>query len=166
MFYKNFEKMDYPEFSDEYFMNFALIEAKKAYDKGEVPIGAIVVIENKIIARAYNQTEMLNDVTAHAEILAITSAEQYLGAKYLTNASLYVTVEPCIMCIGAIFWSKLSNLVYGAKDEKFGHYKIEQYIENYEVSLYHPKLQVKSGILADEASLLMENFFRQKRQLK
>ena len=157
--------MNYPEFSDEYFMNIAIQEARKAFNNDEVPIGAIVVMENKIIARAYNQTELLNDVTAHAEILAITSAEQNIGAKYLLNATMFVTVEPCVMCIGAIFWSKISRLVFGASDEKFGHRKIQKYIENTDTSMYHPKMEVKGGVLAEESGSLMKQFFINKRNL-
>lgn len=156
--------MNYEKFSDEYFMAIAMQEAQKAFDADEVPIGAVVVIDNKIIAKAHNQTELLNDVTAHAEIIAITTAEQNIGSKYLQNATLYVTVEPCVMCIGAIFWSKIKRLVYGASDEKFGHYKIQKLAESKNLSLYHPKLEVKSGVLADQAANLMKKYFQGKRK--
>ena len=144
-------------------MAIALREARKAFETDEVPIGAIVVIDNQIIAKAYNQTELLQDVTAHAEIIAITTAEQNLGSKYLQNATLYVTVEPCVMCVGAIFWAKIKRLVYGASEEKFGHYKIQKIAESENLSLYHPKLEVKSGVLADEAANLMKKYFQAKR---
>lgn len=145
--------------SHEYFMYHALREAQNAYDAEEVPVGAIVVINNKIIARAYNQTELLKDPTAHAEILAITSACHFLGAKYLPDAALYVTVEPCLMCCGALYWSKIAAVVYGAKDEKNGYEHITK-----DTFPFHPKTKLITGILADECAQLMQDFFKQKRK--
>lgn len=143
-------------FDDEYFMKQALIEARAAAAEGEVPVGAVIVCNNLIIARAHNQTELLNDPTAHAEMLAITAAVGVLGAKYLTGCSLYVTVEPCVMCAGAIGWSQVSTIVYGATDEKRGFQK-------YAPQALHPKATVKSGILEEECSAEMQKFFRQRR---
>jgi tRNA(adenine34) deaminase len=154
---------NYPEFSDEYFMNIALQEAKKAYENDEVPIGAIVVIDNKIIAKAYNQTEILQDATAHAEILAITGAEQTLASKYLINATLYVTIEPCIMCAGAMLWSKISRLVFGANEQKFGFLQYHKQLKINNLSFVHPKLKITSGILQEQAADLMKKFFQKKR---
>ncbi|MEA3452396.1 MAG: nucleoside deaminase [Bacteroidota bacterium] len=154
----------YTLFSDEYFMQIALEEANKAYQNNEVPIGAILVIDNRIIARAYNQTETLQDTTAHAEILAITTATNFLGSKYLQDATLYVTVEPCIMCTGAIFWSKISRLVYATNDEKIGYKKFENVLNKNNLSLQHPKLKVKSAVLQDEAQKLMRDFFDKRRK--
>ncbi len=151
-------------FDDKYFMQQALKEAKKAFELGEIPIGAVLVWKNKIIARAYNQTETLNDPTAHAEMLVITSATEQIGGKYLMDTTLYVTVEPCLMCIGAVYWSKISRLVYGASEPKTGFMHFERILENSGQSLLHPKLQVTSGILADEASELMRKFFVQRRK--
>lgn len=155
--------MNYPLFSDEYFMNLALQEAQNAFDKDEVPIGAVIVIKNKILARAYNQTETLQDPTAHAEILAITSANQFLGSKYLNEATIYVTVEPCLMCNGAIFWSKISRLVYGASEKKVGFLKFQEIVAQQNLSLCHPKLEIKGGVLEHETSELMRKFFKSKR---
>jgi len=138
-------------FSNEYFMNMALKEAEKAYEENEVPVGCLIVSDNKIIGKGYNLTERLNDVTAHAEMQAITAAANYLGAKYLNECTMYVTLEPCVMCAGAIFWSQLGTLVYGASDEKRGFSK--------EGNLLHPKTEVIKGIMADEAGMLMKNFF-------
>jgi tRNA(adenine34) deaminase len=146
----------YPLYSDEYFMNEALKEAKYALEKDEVPIGAVIVVENLIIARAHNLTETLNDVTAHAEMQAFTAASGYLGGKYLEECTLYVTIEPCVMCAGASFWAQLGTLVYGAPDPKRGYRLIKQ-------QLLHPKTNVLSGILADECSSLMTTFFQSKR---
>jgi tRNA(adenine34) deaminase len=143
------------EYNDEYFMKRALDEAHSAYDKGEVPVGAVVVIENQIIARAHNLTETLNDVTAHAEMQAITAAANYLGGKYLNQCTLYVTLEPCVMCAGALYWSQLKKLVYAAKDHKRG-FEINQ------IAL-HPKTQIDSGILENQASHLMKKFFFERR---
>lgn len=142
-------------FSDEYFMQLALKEAQKAYDLGEVPVGAIVVSNNKIIGKGHNLTEQLNDVTAHAEMQAITAAANYLGAKYLVDCILYVTLEPCVMCGGALYWSQISKVVFGAADDKRGSSKLG--------NIYHPKTEVFSGVLQAECSALMTTFFKSKR---
>ena len=147
-----------PDHNDEYFMQQALKEAQEAFDKDEIPIGAVVVINQKIISRAYNQVELLNDSTAHAEILALTAAYHHLGAKYLPEATLYVTVEPCLMCCGAMYWGKLTRVVYGASDEKNGFKHITK--ENWP---FHPKTELVKGILEDEAAFLMRSFFKNKR---
>lgn len=138
------------------YMKQALVEAKKAFDKDEVPIGAVVVCKGRIIARAHNLTEMLNDVTAHAEMQAITAAANNIGGKYLNDCTLYVTVEPCPMCAGAIGWSQLGKLVYGAEDEKRGYHR-------YAPDVLHPKTEVVSGVCANEATALMKEFFKNKR---
>lgn len=143
-------------FSDEYFMKQALAEARAGADEGEVPVGAVIVCGNRIIARAHNQTERLNDPTAHAEMLAITAAVEALGAKYLNDCSLYVTVEPCVMCAGAIGWSQLGTVVYGAGDEKKGY-------RTFAPEALHPKTVVKSGMLKEECAEEMKMFFRQRR---
>lgn len=143
-------------FTDEYFMKKALQEAELAFDKGEIPVGAVIVIDNKVIARTHNLTEMLNDVTAHAEMQAITSAANFIGGKYLKGCTLYVTLEPCQMCAGALYWSQISKVVFGASDEQRG-------FENLGTQL-HPKTQVIKGILAQEASDLMVRFFASKRK--
>ena len=143
---------------DEYFMNLALREAEDAYFEGEVPIGAVVVINNKIIARGHNQVEKLNDPTAHAEILAITSACAYLGTKYLPDATLYVTIEPCHMCAGALYWSKLQRVVFGAKDIKQGYHFFYG-----EKSPFHPKTAITGGVLAEESARLIKDFFKERR---
>ncbi|WP_339606292.1 nucleoside deaminase [uncultured Roseivirga sp.] len=137
---------------DEFFMGEALKQAQMAFDRGEVPVGAVVVAKKRIIARAYNQTEQLNDVTAHAEMLAMTSAFNYLGAKYLKECTLYVTLEPCVMCAGAQYWAQLGKLVYGAKDIRRG-YSI------HERNLLHPKTEVVGGLLEGESEALMKSFF-------
>lgn len=142
-------------FTDEYFMKKALAEAEIAFEKDEIPVGAIVVIDNKIIARSHNLTELLNDVTAHAEMQVITSAANYLGGKYLQKCTLYVTLEPCQMCAGALYWSQISKIVYGASDENRGFSKMGTQL--------HPKTEVVSGILENECTLLMRAFFRLKR---
>ncbi|NNC45807.1 MAG: nucleoside deaminase [Winogradskyella sp.] len=142
---------------DNYFMAKAMQEAEIAFEKGEIPVGAVVVIDNRIIARSHNLTELLNDVTAHAEMQAITSAANFLGGKYLVNCTLYVTLEPCQMCAGALYWSQLSKLVYGAKDEQRGYTTMGTHL--------HPKTKVKSGILEEEASALLKRFFIEKRNL-
>jgi tRNA(adenine34) deaminase len=147
----------FPLYSPDYFMNEALKEAKIALEKDEVPIGAVVVCENRIIARAHNLTETLNDVTAHAEMQAFTAASGYLGGKYLDECTLYVTVEPCVMCAGAAFWAQLGTLVYGASDLKRGYTLVNQ-------QLLHPKTKVISGILTSECSELMTSFFQTKRK--
>jgi len=144
--------------SDEYFMQFALKEAQLAYDEDEVPVGAVVVVQNKIIARGHNQVERLNDATAHAEMIALTSAFNYLGSKYITDATLYVTVEPCLMCCGAMYWGKLARIVYGAADEKNGFKHITG--NNWP---FHPKTELVHGILAPECGQLMKAFFKAKR---
>ena len=141
---------------DTYFMLQALIEAQRAYDKNEVPVGAVVVANHRIIARAHNLVETLNDVTAHAEMQAITAAANVLGGKYLTDCTLFVTVEPCLMCAGALAWAQLSRVVYGASDEKRGFSKSAP-------SVLHPKTTVTSGILAEECAKLMKVFFEKKR---
>ena len=138
-----------------YFMKQALLEAEKAAADGEIPVGAVVVINNQIIARAHNQTERLNDVTAHAEMIAITSAANYLGGKYLRDCTLYVTLEPCVMCSGALFWSQLSGLVYGASDPKRG-------FQQAALSL-HPKTQITAGVLAEPSRDLLDQFFKKLR---
>lgn len=143
-------------YSDEYFMKEALKEAQKAYDNDEIPVGAIIVCNNQIIARSHNLTETLNDVTAHAEMQAFTSAANALGGKYLLDCTLYVTLEPCAMCAGASFWTQISRIVYGAKDEKRGFSKIES-------SLIHPKCTVHEGVLEKECSEIIKAFFKQKR---
>jgi tRNA(adenine34) deaminase len=145
-------------YSDEYFMKQALREAQLAYDEGEVPVGAIVVIDNKIIARGHNEVEKLNDPTAHAEIIALTSAFNFLGAKYLPDATLYVTVEPCLMCAGAMYWSKIGRIVWGADDEKNGHKRITK-----EATPFHQKAGVITGIMKQECAQLMKDFFKEKR---
>jgi tRNA(adenine34) deaminase len=142
--------------TDTEYMKMALVEAQKAYDKDEVPIGAIIVCKGRVIARAHNLTEMLNDVTAHAEMQAITAAASNIGGKYLTDCTLYVTVEPCPMCAGAIAWAQLGRLVYGAGDEKRGY-------RRYAPDVLHPKTEVSHGICSEEATLLMKKFFANKR---
>ena len=143
-------------FNDEYFMKKALQEAELAFEKGEVPVGALIVIDNKIIARTHNLTELLNDVTAHAEMQAITSAANFLGGKYLTGCTLYVTLEPCQMCAGALYWSQISKIVFGASDENRGFEKMGTQL--------HPKTTVVGGVMANEASALMKTFFAGKRK--
>ena len=143
-------------FNDEYFMKRALQEAELAFEKGEIPVGALIVIDNKIIARTHNLTELLIDVTAHAEMQAITSAANFLGGKYLTGCTLYVTLEPCQMCAGALYWSQISKIVFGASDEHRGFEKMGTQL--------HPKTTVVRGVLAEEASELMKRFFAGKRK--
>ncbi len=137
-------------------MNEALKQAKIAFEENEIPVGAVIVCRNKVIARAYNQTEKLTDVTAHAEMLAITSAANALGAKYLPECKLYVTLEPCVMCAGAAFWAQLGELHYGASDPKRGFTRITP-------SLIHPKTKIKTGSLADDSKILLEEFFKKLR---
>jgi tRNA(adenine34) deaminase len=144
-------------FDDTYFMRKALEEAEMAFEKGEIPVGVVVVINQQIIARGHNLTELLNDVTAHAEMQAITAAANFLGGKYLKNCTMYVTLEPCQMCAGALYWSQLSNLVFGATDTDRGFRKMGAKL--------HPKTKVKSGIMQEEASQLLKRFFIQKRNL-
>jgi tRNA(adenine34) deaminase len=143
-------------FSHEYFMQAALREAQKAFDEGEVPVGAIVVCQNKIIGKGYNLTEKLNDVTAHAEMQAITAAAHHLGGKYLTECTLYVTLEPCVMCAGALYWSQVQQVVIGASDEKRGFLKEGQH-------LLHPKTNLVQGVLKEECGTLVKQFFKQLR---
>lgn len=141
---------------DERFMRMALMEAEAAYDEGEIPIGAVIVARGSVIARAHNQTETLCDVTAHAEMLAITMAENALGGKYLQGCTLYVTVEPCTMCAGAIGWAQIARIVYGAPDAKRGY-------ATYAPRAFHPKATVEGGVLKEECAELMLRFFKQKR---
>ncbi|MGE0561823.1 MAG: nucleoside deaminase [Flavobacteriales bacterium] len=143
-------------FSDEYFMKEALKEAKKAFDEDEVPVGAIVVCDNKIIARTHNMTEKLNDVTAHAEMLAITSATNFLGGKYLNECTIYITLEPCIMCAGALYWSQVKKIIYAAVDEKRGFNSAGK-------NILHPKTEVIANVLQKEATELLTTFFKSKR---
>jgi tRNA(adenine34) deaminase len=144
--------------TDEQYMQLALAEAQKAFDKEEVPVGAIIVMNNRIIARAHNQVELLNDSTAHSEILALTSAFDFLSSKYLPEATLYVTVEPCLMCSGALYWSKISKVVYGADDEKNGYRKCCG-----DRNPFHPKTTLISGVLKEECAGLMKSFFQARR---
>lgn len=144
-------------FDDTYFMRKALQEAEAAYEKGEIPVGAIIVVEDRIIARTHNLTELLTDVTAHAEMQAITSAANFLGGKYLTHCTLYVTLEPCQMCAGALYWSQISKIVYGARDEDRGCIALNTKL--------HPKTKMVAGVLAEEASALLKRFFIEKRNL-
>lgn len=143
-------------FNDTYFMKKALQEAEMAFDKGEIPVGALIVINNTIIARSHNLTELLHDVTAHAEMQAITAAANFLGGKYLKECTLYVTLEPCQMCAGALYWSQISKIVYGASDEQRGFSKMGTQL--------HPKTEVVSGVLAEEAAELMKRFFAERRK--
>jgi tRNA(adenine34) deaminase len=142
--------------SDEYFMKEALKEARKAFELDEVPIGAVIVSNLRIIARGHNLTEQLNDVTAHAEMQAFTAAANFIGGKFLEECTLYVTIEPCAMCAGAAYWARIGKIVYGAKDEKKGYSKLKG-------KILHPKTEVVSGIMEKECSELMTNYFKQKR---
>ena len=152
------------ELNDEYFMQQALKEAQKAFDEEEVPIGAVIVQSNRIIARGYNQVEKLNDSTAHAEIIALTAAFNFLGSKYLPDATLYVTIEPCVMCSGALFWSKINKVIYGANDEKNGSITpLAGILPNKSNWPYHPKTIVVAGVLQDECATLIKTFFKSKR---
>ena len=143
-------------FTDAYFMKKALQEAESAYAKGEIPVGAVIVINNKVIARSHNLTELLNDVTAHAEMQSITAAANYLGGKYLKDCTLYVTIEPCQMCAGALYWSQVSKLVFGAHDAQRGFMAMG--------TTLHPKTEVVSGVMAEECGELMLRFFAQRRK--
>jgi tRNA(adenine34) deaminase len=145
-------------YDDEHFMRQALRGAADAFHEGEVPIGAIIVINNQVIARGHNQVERLNDPTAHAEVLAITSACSHLGAKYLPDATLYVTIEPCHMCAGALYWSKLKRVVFGARDVKQGY----QFFYG-QKSPFHPKTAIEGGVLAEESAQLIRQFFKERR---
>jgi tRNA(adenine34) deaminase len=144
-------------YTDEYFMREALREAQKAFEIGEVPVGAVVVCRNRIIARAHNQTEKLTDATAHAEMLAVTSAANHLGSKYLNECALYVTLEPCVMCAGALHWVQLQKLVFGASDIQRGYTLVE-------TPLLHPKTMVVKGVKAEESKVLIDDFFRKLRK--
>ena len=150
--------MTYPVFSDAYFMKEALKEAQKAYDLEEIPVGAVVVAGNRIIARAHNMTQQLNDVTAHAEMISITSAANFLGSKYLNECTLYVTLEPCAMCAAALKWAQLGRLVFGASDTREGYSRIDQ-------PLLHVRTEVVPGILAEESVSLIKEFFIHRRDL-
>ncbi len=137
-------------------MKKAFALAEQAFDENEVPVGAVVVCKNQVIATSYNQTERLTDVTAHAEMIAITAAQEYLGAKYLTDCTLYVTLEPCVMCAGALHWSQISKVVYGASDEKRGYARLAE-------NVLHPKTEVVNGIMAEECSEIVKRFFKKLR---
>lgn len=143
-------------FTDEYFMKKALQEAEAAFDKGEIPVGALVVIDNRVIAKTHNLTELLHDVTAHAEMQAITAAANFIGGKYLTGCTLYVTLEPCQMCAGALYWSQVSKVVFGASDDHRGYRVMGTKL--------HPKTEVVSGVLAEECSVLVKDFFKKIRK--
>ena len=154
--------------TDEYYMFLALKEARKAYEDREVPVGAIIMQQNKIIAKGYNLVEKLNDPTAHAEIIALTSAFNFLGTKYLPDAVMYTTIEPCLMCAGALYWSRIGKIVYGADDAKNGYKKyckLPPSIEGIELTPwpFHPKTELISGVLKEECGLLMKEFFQSKR---
>jgi tRNA(adenine34) deaminase len=157
MSFYNFDNNQDPAQADEHFMRLALNEAKKAFQHDEIPIGAVIVCQGKVVGRGSNLTEQLNDVTAHAEMQAFTAAAQTLGGKYLRECTLYVTIEPCVMCAGASYWTQISRIVYGAKEEKRGFTKINQ-------NLLHPKTLLKGGVLAAECGALMTEFFRNKRK--
>ena len=144
-------------YNDEYFMRQAYFQAQIAFENDEVPVGAVVVCENKIIARAHNLSEKLNDVTAHAEMQAITAAADFLGSKYLLNCTLYVTLEPCVMCGGALYWSQISNVIYACNDEKRGASSVGK-------NIYHPKTKVLQGPLQNECQILIQDFFAKKRK--
>ncbi|MBD5303619.1 MAG: nucleoside deaminase [Bacteroides sp.] len=146
--------------TDEFYMRMALAEAQEAFDEGEIPIGAVIAVNGKIIARAHNRTEALNDVTAHAEMQAITSAAEYLGGKYLPDCTLYVTVEPCPMCAGALGWSQIGKIVYGAPDTKRGFFSYY----NPSKSPIHPKTVITGGVLEEECREMMQTFFKKLRQ--
>lgn len=143
-------------FTHEYFMKKALIEAQDAFDKGEIPVGALVVVDNRVIAKSHNLTELLVDVTAHAEMQAITAAANFIGGKYLSGCTLYVTLEPCQMCAGALYWSQISTVVFGAEDTHRGYRTMGGKL--------HPKTEVISGIMADECGALVKDFFRKRRK--
>ena len=144
--------------TDEHYMRQAMREAERAFSEGEVPVGAILVMNERIIARGYNQVEKLTDSTAHAEIIALTAAFNFLGSKYLPDAVLYVTVQPCLMCSGALYWSKIGRVIYGAEDEKNGYKRVAG-----EHSPFHPKTVLTAGVLKDECAQLMKDFFKARR---
>ncbi|RLD46593.1 MAG: nucleoside deaminase [Bacteroidetes bacterium] len=143
-------------YDDKYYMQQAYKEALQAYDENEVPIGAVIVCNDSIIARAHNMTETLNDITAHAEMLAITAAENFLGSKFLTDCTLFVTLEPCVMCAGASYWARFARVVYAAPDNRFGFKKAGD-------KLFHPKTKIENGLMEKESSLLLKKFFTKKR---
>jgi tRNA(adenine34) deaminase len=157
--------------TDEYFMMQAIKEAKKAYEDGEIPVGAVVVLNEKIIARGHNMTERLNDPTAHAEMIALTSAFSAMGGKYLPEAGIYITIEPCLMCSGALYWSKIKRIIYGAEDEKNGYKKMMHGNSSPSVGEggwgkawpFHPKTELVHGVLKDDCARLMKDFFKDKR---
>ena len=144
--------------TDEHYMKQALKESQRAFDEGEVPVGAIIVMNERIIAKGYNQVEKLTDSTAHAEIIALTAAFNFLGSKYLPDATLYVTIQPCLMCSGALYWSKIGRIVYGADDEKNGYKRVAQ-----DISPFHPKTIITGGILQEDCARLMKDFFKERR---
>ena len=148
--------MELQPFSDEYFMKQALQEAQRAMEEDEVPVGAVIVCKNQVIARAHNFTERLNDVTAHAEMQAFTAAADYLGGKYLKDCVLYVTLEPCVMCAGASYWTQLRKVVIGASDEKRGYRRLNQ-------NVLHPKTEVVTGVMREECAEILKAFFQNKR---
>ena len=154
--------------TDEHYMKLALKEAQRAFEEDEVPVGAVIVMNDRIIARGYNQVEKLTDSTAHAEIIALTAAFNFLGSKYLPDATLYVTLEPCLMCAGALYWSKISRVVYGADDKKNGYKKYVIPLPSIEQAgigpwPFHPKTGLLSGVLKDECAMLMREFFKVRR---
>ena len=157
MWFRYLCPMEINPFDDTYFMKQALLQAQEAFEKDEVPVGAVIVCDNQIIARAHNFTQALNDVTAHAEMQAITSAANFLGGKYLLNCTLYVTIEPCQMCAGALFWSQIATIIYGARDEQRGCINLNTKL--------HPKTKINGGVLAEESSQILKNFFIEKRNL-
>ena len=148
--------MDLQPYSEAYFMRQALEEARLAFEEGEIPIGAVVVCRGQIIARAHNEVERLKDPTAHAELLAITAATEYMGGKFLSDCQLYVTVEPCVMCAGALFWARLGEIIYGAGEEKFGY-------RHYAPDIFPRRVKVRGGVLSEEAAELMRSFFATRR---
>ena len=148
--------MDLQPYSEAYFMRQALEEARLAFEEGEIPIGAVVVCRGQIIARAHNEVERLKDPTAHAELLAITAATEYMGGKFLSDCQLYVTVEPCVMCAGALFWARLGEIIYGAGEEKFGY-------RHYAPDIFPRRAKVRGGVLSEEAAELMSSFFATRR---
>jgi tRNA-specific adenosine deaminase len=148
--------MDLQPYSEAYFMRQALGEARLAFEEGEIPIGAVVVCRGQIIARAHNEVERLKDPTAHAELLAITAATEYMGGKFLSDCQLYVTVEPCVMCAGALFWARLGEIIYGAGEEKFGY-------RHYAPDIFPRRAKVRGGVLSEEAAELMRSFFATRR---
>ena len=148
--------MDLQPYSEAYFMRQALEEARLAFEEGEIPIGAVVVCRGQIIARAHNEVERLKDPTAHAELLAITAATEYMGGKFLSDCQLYVTVEPCVMCAGALFWARLGEIIYGAGEEKFGY-------RHYAPDIFPRRARVRGGVLSEEAAELMRSFFATRR---